>query len=529
MTSIYAVYLAVLLILKGEFDLDAKLFLVKAITLLYREKYSQNKVGNSNDLVSNLLNYIKVSDVNVGNYTERDVIVRLKETLIGMTKDISENPIDKDTFLLQLKTNCIHDDNLYDILEKGILATDSLSESQLKRSITSLVKDLNNFYVEEQILEVLSKASYKFQKERDKIKDINTFITEVVNQLEPLQVNNTNKDPAIKSEIDISDPSNMNVIFDEIKKSKNTELVLQTGWQALNRMLQGGFRRGEMSIISALQHKYKTGFSLTIFKQLALYNKPYMIDNTKKPMLLRISFEDDLTNNLEFLYSSLKTDETREKVNIKDVSTEEIVDYVKGRLEVNGYHIKMFRVDPTAWTYKHICNKVIELEAQGYEIHALMLDYLGLVPTTGCISSGPMGTDMRDMFRRMRNFCSPKKIALITPHQISTQGKALLRSGIDDFSFVKEINGKGYYSGSAQLDQEVDLEIYIHLVKYQKETYLTVQRGKHRLTSIADEKDQYFILKFPHHIPIPDDINGDDTSMRHVSSEDATEELFKIG
>ncbi len=510
--------------------MNAQLFLVKSITLLYREAYLKNNAGSSRDLVSNLLTYIKTSEISIGNYSERDVIVRLKETLMQMTKEDNDSVCDKNNLILQLKTNCIHDENLFDILEKSILDTETMSESQVKRSITNLVKDLNNFYIEEQISQILNKSSYKFQKERDSIKDVNNFITEVVNQLEPLQVSNKSSDPAIKGEVDLSEPEHIHSIFDEIKKSKGTELVLRTGWHALNRMLQGGFRRGETVILPALQHKYKTGFSLSLFKQMALYNKPYMVDATKKPMFLRISFEDSLSNNFEFIYSSLKSDEnSNQKINLKDVETPEITSYIKDKLEINGYHIKMLRVDPSGWSYKHICNKVLELEAKGYEIHVLMLDYLGMVPTIGCIGSGPTGTDLRDMFRRMRNFCAPKMITLITPHQVSPQGKALLRSGMDGFNFVKEINGKGYYSGSSQLDQEVDLEIYIHVVNYQKETYLAVQRGKHRIPTIVDEKDQFFILKFPKGLPIPDDILGEDSSMRSVSSQDPTEDLFKLG
>ena len=58
-------------------------------------------------------------------------------------------------------------------------------------------------------------------------------------------------------------------------------------------MLQGGFRRGQFSMIAALQHKYKTGFTLSILSQIAMYTKPYMKDSFKKPLLLRISFEDN--------------------------------------------------------------------------------------------------------------------------------------------------------------------------------------------------------------------------------------------
>jgi hypothetical protein len=59
-------------------------------------------------------------------------------------------------------------------------------------------------------------------------------------------------------------------------------------------MIQGGFRPGETAVIGALQHKYKTGFTLSIFAQIALFNEPKTEDKTKKPLLLRISFEDEL-------------------------------------------------------------------------------------------------------------------------------------------------------------------------------------------------------------------------------------------
>jgi len=61
------------------------------------------------------------------------------------------------------------------------------------------------------------------------------------------------------------------------------------------------------------------------------------------------------------------------------------------------------RVDPSQWTYSSVINKIIELEAQGYCIHILMLDYITLLPTTGC-STGPIGFDKKDLVRRIRNF-----------------------------------------------------------------------------------------------------------------------------
>jgi hypothetical protein len=346
-----------------------------------------------------------------------------------------------------------------------------------------------------------------FRYKRDAIKDINGYIAELISQLEPLQLNSSSKDPAVLGEVDLGSDESLREIFSAIKQNNEGTRVYKTGWQDLNEMLQGGLRPAEFVLTPALQHKYKTGFNLSLFAQIARLNEPHNIDPTKKPLLLRISFEDELVNNLQFLYQYLRFNETREYVNMKGLSVEEMAAYVKKELQQTGFHVKMFRVDPTQWSYRSICNKVIELEAQGYAVEGLFLDYLAMVPTTGCITSGPTGTDMRDLIRRIRNFCAPRGTFVVTPHQLSPEAKNLVRGGVPEDQFVKEVAEKGFTSGSRQLDQEVDLEIYIHLMKHNKETYLTVQRGKHRLPTIVSDELKYFILKFPKGMPIPEDLN----------------------
>lgn len=108
----------------------------------------------------------------------------------------------------------------------------------------------------------------------------------------------------------------------------------------------------------------------------------------------------------------------------------------------------------------------------------------------------------------------------------------MIRTGIPESEFVKEIAEKGYYSGTKQLDQEVDLEIYLHLFKSNKETYIAVQRGKHRIPTIIPDESKYFLLKFPKDMPIPENIDKvDHIPLRKVPSRaisNASEDLFKI-
>lgn len=505
-----------------------KILLVKCLTLLFRESQLVHKTESSRDLVRTIIDSIPVPEVGMGINSEREVVASLKDTILEMCQNPMETEYDKDVLLQQIKLNCDGDEKLYDIIATGI--EKEMSESKVKTSIVNLQRALNAYSRQEQINETLSKAAYQFKFHRDKIKDINEFIAESIAQLEALQMGVATKDPAVVTDIDLSDEEAVRNIFTEAKSVDDGTGIMKLGWQDLNNMAQGGLRRGEAVLIGALQHKYKTGFTLSMMAQVAVYNKPYMFDAAKKPLILRISFEDEIVNNLQFLYQYFKYSETGKAVYLKDASVEEMTVYVRSKLQGTGYHVKLTRVDPSQWTYKHICNKVLEYEAQGYEVHVLMLDYLFKLPTTGVTAGLPNGHDKRDMFRRMRNFCSARKTTLVTPCQLSSEAKALIKGGLPEDRFVKEVAEKGYWDGCKTLDTEADLELHIHVFKHQKETYFSIQRGKHRLPTIVDDDYKYMLLKFPKGMPIPPDLEGEKISMRRLpmgmTSTNASEDLF---
>lgn len=512
--------------------MDNKLLLAKSITLLYRENQLADKTENSADLIRTVLADVTVSDIGIGINTERESIMALKATVLEMCGQPNDHVYEKTDILQRVRINVGSDDKYYDAIRQGI--DDEMPEPSIKRSVTNIRRAIHNHFREKEIKDTLTKASVAFNYERDKIKDVNQFITDFVTKLESLQVNSSMKDPAVMSDLDLGSDESRQIMVDSSPVDGEGNNVYKTGWQAFNKMTQGGLRSGETVVIGALQHKYKTGFSLSLFSQLALHNKPKTKDLTKKPLILRISFEDDLVNNIEFLYQYLRYNDTREFVAVKGVSQAEMLVYIRDKLQVNGFSIRMMRVDPTQWTYKSICNKIFELEAQGFSVEILLLDYLAMVPTIGCTTSGAMGTDIRDQLRRVRNFCASKKILHITPHQLSTDAKNLSRNGMPEEKFVQEITEKGYHAGTKQLDQEMDLELYIHKFEHNKESFLCCQRGKHRISTILDDSDdKYYIMKFPHKMPIPEDINGEDSSFRRLPSRatasNTSDDMFKFG
>jgi hypothetical protein len=518
--------------------------------LLFCERKAKEKIENSSDIIRTVLNNIYVQKPKTTKQeTKKTYIPERKfiegidigeRNVVGLIYRLCDLPLDQEItrdYIQQQLHICLSSSNLETSSTEKLIAAftksmsdDDISDTRLKKIITRAKLDLNKVFRENNIVDILDEAGYAFKYKRENITDVNVFISDLITKLEPYQSDAAIKDPGILDDLDIGNDFKLNEIFSSIKKINKGDKIYRFGWEGLNIMTQGGIRPGETMVISALQHKYKTGFSLTVFKQLALYNKPLTTDITKKPLLLRISFEDDLTLNLQFLYQSLKYDETREDVDVRNVSSEEMASYVKARLQVNGFHIKLIRVDPTQWTYKSIFNKIIELESEGYNIEILMIDYLAMVPTIGCVSTGALGTDIRDLLRRVRNFCSFRGIAFITPHQLSSEAKQLLRSGLPEDQFVKEVTEKGYFAGTKQLDQEMDIEVYIHLFKHGKDSYLAVQRGKHRIPTIIPEEHKYYLMKFPKGMPIPDSVEGIKDYYRKLpsSSSNQDDSLFTM-
>jgi len=495
--------------------MDTKLLLIKIITITFRTRQIKN--FENDDLIRTILNTIKI-DTNEFNFNGINYIKILKEYIVKLLEEIE--PISKEVILQHLKVTLENDTKLFEILKEAI--EPDYDEATIKRIITSYIKQLNNYYKEYLALEIINKASYDLKFNRSKISNFSNYLKELIGNLEPLtNISISLKDPALVNEIDFEKLDSIETIFTEVKNINTNKSVYKLGWQAINKMLQGGLRLGETVFINALQHKYKTGFTLSMFMQIALYNKPIITNenSNKKQLLLRISFEDSLTNNLQFMFQYLKACDG-EFISSKDfdtINSKEMTEYITNKLTHNGFHIKILRIDPSQWSYSSVLNKIIELEAQGYCIHVLMLDYLMLLPTIGCIS-GPLGSDKKDLLLKIRNFCSARNIIFITPNQLSSEAKQLLRNGVDGIEFLKAINGKGYTDGVKSIDQHVDLNLNIHIYTVNKNKYLSIGLDKHRLPTVIDEDNRYVTYKFPgNNIPILDDINREDLSIKKIN------------
>lgn len=486
--------------------------LIRCITLLFRESQLENLGDGSGPLVKDVISTITGPSISVGlGDSEKDIIVGLKFICSNMATKGSEGSYVAIDILQKVRALTINDDSLFNTLKEGIEG--ELSQEQNSHFCLTIRQDLNQYMRDHSAREIIRKAFREIREPKDGV-SVTDLIAQLYQEIEPYTTSHKAVDPAVVGVFNTKDIAASTEQFLEAQKLNDEEGILRFGYQGLNRMFGGGLRRGYQLVIGALQFNYKTGFTKQLFAQFPRYNKPYMIDPKKKPLIISISFEDPLALNMPFMFRVLWENIHNEPAPMtKD--PREMAEFVNEQLGINGYDVIFMHVNPTLWTYRDIQNTVLYYESQGYEIHLLLLDYLAMVPTTGCKAGGPIGSDMRDMFRRMRNFTAPRKIATITPHQLSTEAKMLVRQGLED-TFVREIANKGYYDSCKTIDQEVDAELHIHIVKFNSRSWLTCQIGKHRLPKPVPDEFGYIVLPFEEIGNIREDVNGEDTTRKRV-------------
>jgi len=379
--------------------------LIKSITLLYREKLVGELMhvipDMSVELVKNVIKTLSTSNKS-NQLTGGDSTI--VDDLKYLTMDFVNNPDNYDQLSLLQSLEIILKDkpNLIKMIDKSI--NTEIQLISLKRSVITLRNNLLNYHKEQNIKSLVSQAGYKLSVGNLGDDSMSDFVNKLVANLEALSTASKTRDPAIVDELDVGDEGSMSEILERVKETVNNGDGFKSGWVELNNMVGGKFRKGEFTMISALQHKYKSGFVQSLFMQLAMHNVPKLKDKTKKPLIIYLSLEDDVEIFTSFMYKYLYNNENNKLPRMDTVTGREIANYIKVRLGRNGYHVKLLRVNPNDWDYRRLTNKMLEYEADGYELHAVFIDYLAKLNTTGMSVKGGYGVDIRELYDKTRNF-----------------------------------------------------------------------------------------------------------------------------
>lgn len=503
--------------------MDSKLLLVRGITLLYLESKRLTQNDNSAILIREIVGAMKLPEntyeTDEGSVTHNE----LRNTLLWMADQPLGHKYDHTALLQRIRVNIKNDDGLWEAFRSGM--NDPDDHETLMLWVAEIRNELKTHRQKMRLTEVIRKASFQVQFNPENV-DWTALIPQLQQELE------TNK-PGVKSSFEAVTrfgSSMRGAVADAIRKAveqSSPEGVLRWGWQGVNRMMGelGGLRRGDFVVVGALTNNFKTGFTLSGFYHFCALNKPFMLDPTKKPLNLHISTENAQEDNMIILYSQIFEAEFQIHMDIKELKREatlnpdryqEIADYVMDKLTATGYEVEFVRLNGPTTTYDKILELIAYYEALGYEIHCIVFDYLNMCSKLGCHAS-TIGGDVRELFRLIRSYTNPKAITFITPHQISSEAYSLLRANTDDF--VKQIAKKGYWDSCKVLQQEVDLEILLHIENLYGKSYLTIHRGKHRKPLATPLDDLYTVYPFAEFGCIPIDVDGPDKSMKKFGSD----------
>lgn len=488
-----------------------KQLLIQCISLLCLEHRPGVATSPSTSIIAEIVATIPQPESTIDIDHGRQIFTEVYKVVLWLCS-LKPDDFPTDTEILQqLRVACREEEYLYEALAIALSETFDDAQSIVKR-IHSYRRKLSAYLNEEKIVSILKEYHHKMAFKRSSVADVVSEIAEMGQRLEPyITARERMSHPAQMGGMDFGDIASLEDNFNAVKEMLSTEGAFRTGWQAINRMLGkiGAIKRGEFGIVGGLQHNFKSGFMMSLFVHFCLFNRPVMRDVTKRPLIQFISFENEVADNLLWVYTYLKENETGQPVLAGNIDIQEASAYVSARLRETGFEVRMDRFDPTEFSAASLTTHLDGLIAEGYEIQMLIVDYLNMLPKTG-LDAKVAGDDIRLLFRRVRNYTSPRGISFLSPHQLSSEALQLTRENVDDF--VRNVANKGYYDGCRRLGQEPDLEMMIHIVEVNGKKYLTVARGKHRNTVTAT-KDQYAVLPFEIVGTIPWDVDGEDRSV----------------
>lgn len=492
--------------------LSPKVVLIKLITLLIAENMNESSGTHSAELAKEVIENLPKADNSTDLDWGRATYEELRELAYDLFHRKKEDFPHITELLQQIKMICRDDVHLYDALDTSL--SELKRESPDGRALIS--KSLRNtvlFYIKEQKIQtIVKKYSHQiiFNKDGKRTDPIDLCL-QMGEDLAPLLRRGDHVDPATMGKIDFNDAEGLTGGFTKAKQAINPEGALKSGWQALGKMLgrTEAFKRGEFVLIGALEHNFKSCFMMCLLCHFILFNKPALRDPTKKPAIMFYSFENELDGNLLFIYQYLYENEFGVQADLSSVTPAEASEYIKNIFLKSGYYVDMRRIDPTEYNCSRLIADMEGKQAEGFEIIAFLCDYLNMIEKTGLATNGPSGDEIRTLFRRVRNYTSPRGITFLTPHQLSPKARELYRSGIPGDDLIRQLTSKGYYDGSSKLGQEPDLELIIHIID---KKILGIGRGKHRY-EVTPEEYRYAFLPFKPIGTLPPDINGEPTNI----------------
>lgn len=229
-----------------------------------------------------------------------------------------------------------------------------------------------------------------------------------------------------ENRFNLTDKDHFNaMMLEAADRALSTSHYLQTGWQAMNNMLNGGFEDARLYNFIGATGGFKSGLLLNIMRQIKVYNKgrPHK-DPTKRPTILFLSQENNIWETFLRIFGIFGRPE-----DIKKYKPREIIKILKegGFTTVNDdldIDIEFRYYGNMDIGVPDIKGIVEELDNDGREVIIVIQDYIErLRPPV-------MGTEKRnqlfDISNQMHDLAIELDIPIITASQFNKEGVSII-------------------------------------------------------------------------------------------------------
>ena len=139
--------------------MDAKLLLVKAITLLYRESQLGDANDGSSALVRQVIATVKIPEATMERDRTREIITALRQTALSMAENQPGQQYQRAEILQRIRVNCADDDSLYDAFVEGM--DDIQKKAEIQLTCISYRESLRTYLKRISVKDILKKHSSK--------------------------------------------------------------------------------------------------------------------------------------------------------------------------------------------------------------------------------------------------------------------------------------------------------------------------------------------------------------------------------
>lgn len=467
--------------------------LIKIITALYYNDISDDKDESIYDEMECIIKLIKIDKrLSSGLGNEDSVIETLRDTAEWMIYN-REGGYDLDDLLQRLSIN-FQGNNEFIEITKNTLKSD-IQPSKARKKVISILRELKYEKKKSNIKQLISAANMKLNFGTETF-NIDTYKNELINSLTSIDTSSNEEISGLIGRVDFTSTESIERALSKAVVINSSEGLLNTGYRGINDACGGGVTRGYYCNFGALTHGYKSGMLLDLSLMLPEFNNPLMLNDRKKPMIYRISFENTIEQDTIILYKRLYEIKEGKKYKGHDIIVSDATEFLRRHYEQRGYTFVLEHYDPSNFTLYDLFYLFTKAISDGYEIHAAILDYPGLFAHNAF--GDKLNKKIENTIEGIRNFCFPKGITTFGGHQLSTQAQQLLRDeSVGHARFTKKVSTGGYYMDCQSLHTKFDLEFLLHVFEHvDGNKYLSASKGKHRFGEDVPRSLCHMLYKF---------------------------------